>query len=240
MTASKSVYEVLKEHAKEDADCTCAEDSAYRMFFDLLQADPTEGSLLASADGSYVCVNHDNDANKNIRLFDNYNYTVYVPTNEAIRNLITSGALPTWEEYEANKSDAETAAFIADRIQSFLRYHIQDNSVFIKGANVSNEKFESSKLNEVTRRFYSVTVNADNNGLDVTDQLGRTVHVTKKEGFYNTICREFWISESTTPKGVRATRSLISSSNAVVHQVDDVLLFSADQQKNWYSAMRGY
>lgn len=240
MTACQSVYEVLRAHAKEDADCTCAEDSAYRMFFDLLQADPTEGSLLAGADGSYVCVNSDNDANKNIRLFDNYNYTVYVPTNEAIRKLIASGALPTWEDYETNKADTETAAFIADRIQSFLRYHIQDNSLFIQGAPVSNEKFESSKLNEKTRRFYSMTVNADYSGMDITDQLGRTVHVTQKEGLYNTICREFWISQSTTPKGVRATRSLISSSNAVVHQVDDVLLYSADQQKDWYSTMRGY
>ena len=37
--------------------------------------------------GKYVCAGTDN---KNVRLFENYNYTVYVPHNDSIRFLIDS------------------------------------------------------------------------------------------------------------------------------------------------------
>ena len=65
----------------------------------------------------------------NMSLFDNYNYTVYVPTNAAIRKLISDGILPTWEDLEAYQGDSHACEFIADRIHSFLRYHVQDNSI---------------------------------------------------------------------------------------------------------------
>ncbi len=238
MTSDKSVFEILKEHAKSDAECTCAADSAYRMFFELLQNDTTSTSLLASSDGSYVCANSENDANMNMSLFDNYNYTVYVPTNAAIRKLISDGILPTWEDLEAYQGDSHACEFIADRIHSFLRYHVQDNSILYGGATVSNEMYESSKLNEDTRRFYPVTVTNDASGITVTDQVGNTANVVMTDGLYNNICREYWMSVSTSPKGVRATRSLISSSHAVVHQIDAALIYGEEMQMNWATAMR--
>lgn len=237
MTSPQSVYEVLKAHAKADAECTCAADSAYRLFFEFLQSDTTETALLTSSDGSYVCANHDNEANKNIRLFDNYNYTVYVPTNESIRKMIADGFLPTWDDHDAVKNDS-LRALVAERIQSFLRYHIQDNSIFVGGEPQNGIQYESSKLNEVTRRFYSITVNSDANGMTVKDQLNKTCHVVKTEGLYNNNCREFWMSVSTSPKGVRANRSLVSSSNAVVHQIDGVLKYSEEMNSDWHYILR--
>ena len=239
MTSDQSVFEVLKAHAKADADCTCAADSAYRLFFELLQGDNTSGSLLKAADGSYVCANNENDANKNIRIFDNYNYTVYVPTNAAIRELIAKGYLPTWDDYEANESDEKASAFIAERIENFLRYHIQDNSLYYEGPSYTAEKFETSKLNEQTRRFYSVSVTSDQSGIEVTDQLGRSAHVLREEGLYNNPCREYWIEMlAGSVKGVRATRTLISSSNAVVHQIDNTLIYDESMLQSWTSEMR--
>lgn len=237
MTSSQSLFEVLKAHAKEDALCNCEADSAYRMFYTLLQQDTTATALLSTSNGdNLVCANNENDANMNCRLFDNYNYTVYVPTNQAIRELIGKGYLPTWEDWEAYKSNVDAGNFIANRIQSFLRYHIQDNSIFVGGAPVAGVQYETSKLNEKNRRFYSVTVSADANGLQVTDQLNTVARVVKTEGLYNNICRELWMTVS--GKGVRATRSLVSSSNAVVHQIDKALIYNTEFQTDWYSEMR--
>ena len=238
MTSDQSVFEVLKAHAKEDSECTCAADSAYRLFYELLQGDPTSTALLAGADGSYVCANNENDANKNIRIFDNYNYTVYVPTNEAIRKMIADQQLPTWADYEEYENDERSSAFIAERIQSFLRYHIQDNSLYYQGPTYSNEKFETSKLNDQTRRFYPLTVTSNAEGIEVTDQMGRTAHVVREEGLYNNPCREYWMAVSGTVKGVRGTRSLVSSSNAVVHQIDNTLIYDKSQLNNWVTEMR--
>ena len=98
--------------------------------------------------------------------------------------------------------------------------------------------YESSKLNEDTRRFYPVTVTNDASGITVTDQVGNTANVVLTDGLYNNICREYWMSVSTSPKGVRATRSLISSSHAVVHQIDAALIYGEEMQMNWSTAMR--
>jgi len=230
-TSPLSVYEILKAHAKADEECTCEADSAYRAFFELLSNDPTDNALLSSSDGNYVCANNENQANMNIRLFDNYNYTVYVPTNKSIRELIASGALPTWKDYEDNLENEATRNFIAERIQNFLRYHIQDNSVLIGGDPVDGIQYETSKLNEATRRFYSVTINANSSALTVTDQLQNKATVLTNSKLYNHICREYWLSVS--GKGAKATRSLISSSNAVVHQIDQPLFFDKGQLDNW-------
>lgn len=48
--------------------------------------------------------------NKNLRLLDNYNYTVYVPTNAAIQNLQDNGYLPTDAELDRGDYDPKTGA----------------------------------------------------------------------------------------------------------------------------------
>ena len=57
--------------------------------------------------------------NRNVTLMDNYNYTVYVPTNESVRELIDAGVLPTWDDYRMigvkavgdGKDDEETLKY---------------------------------------------------------------------------------------------------------------------------------
>lgn len=219
-TSTKSVYQVLKEEAaKPDGKC--------KLFYSLLADDNTSSNFLTKIDGSYKCAN--NLENFNISLFDNYNYTVYVPTDDAIQALIDAGNLPTWTDYETafNAGDDELAEKIATRIHDFIRYHVQDRAVCINGGNVDNEQYESAKLNPKNNRYYSFTVTADANSYSVTDQLGNTRNVITNGGFYNKICREYWIKG--TPGSETAT--LESSSNAVVHLIDGVLLFDKSQKK---------
>ncbi len=238
MTSSLSVYEVLKGHAKRDDECTNASDSAFRAFYELLTLDKSSSALTQSQDGSYYCANQEND-NKNLSLFDNYNYTVYVPTNAAIRKLIQEGILPTWDDYN-NTTDKDEQKFIADRIHSFLRYHIQDNSVLIGGEEFAATDYESSKLNDATRRFYSIKVTNNNGSLTLVDRMKNTRKVETQNDLYNIICREYWMKASGTGTAVRKSRELVSSSHAVVHQIDDVLIYADEMQKDWKSVMRGF
>ena len=178
---------------------------------------------------------------KNLTLLDNYNYTIYVPTNESIRDLINRGLLPTWDDYEAmeNEGFADEAAvdsaqqIIKNIIVNFIRYHVQDHSVAINMAPELYEEdqetgvktpsyvniFESMKRNYDTGRFYGLESDNSNGQLTVKDVMGNVRHVTKQDGLYNNICREYWFN------GSGNTARIFMASDAVVHQIDAPLFY---------------
>jgi len=174
-------------------------------------------------------------SSKNLKLLDNYNYTVYAPTNNSIQELIDKGLLPTWEDYEAqtdsiwgSEEAAEQAkAIIKDIIVGFLRYHVQDHAIMI-GMAPENDRYENSfetmRRSPETGRFYPVTVNNEGDQMWVKDALGNKRNVVKTEGLYNRICRDYWFR--TSPQG-----QCYMASDAVVHQIDGVLL--AEEMKPW-------
>ena len=224
MTSPKSVYEILKQERDNGGDS---------LFFNLIYADESNTALFASKDGKYYSLNP--AENKNITVFDNYNYTVYIPSDAAIKQMIDNGYLPTWDDYDTATSEEEKEA-IAERIHNFIRYHIQDNSVYIGGDKVSNYQYESAKLNPKNNRFYSLSVTQDGNSLTVKDQLGRTF--TAKTAESNKCCREYWIELGS---GVKVDNlrtgaykcGISSSSNAVLHKIDGVLLYDKSQETRW-------
>ena len=218
----KSVYKTLSEHAE------------YSRFFDLLRGgdpDSAQYNLTASLiDNSYSCVDF------NIRLFDNYHYTVWVPTNESLDKLHQEGVLPYWEDLEAQTDEAwggdRDAAKrmkyqIRQRILDFLRYHIQDFSVFMGQGTVSG-RYETSKLNPENKKFFSLAVNADNSHITVTDALHNERHVlTGNAALFNNMCREYLFTNK-DPENA-ASGNLYSSAYAVVHLIDGPLFFSDSQ-----------
>ncbi len=216
LTASKSVYQILKEEAaKEGSQC--------KLFFKMLTENPTTTALLKNNDAGYKCVNP--SENYNMTLFDSYNYTVYIPTDAAIQKLIDAGSLPTWSDYKGDRSKQDT--IVAERILNFLKYHIQDRAVCIGGAPVSGEQFESGLLDEETKRFYTYSVTSNANDLVVEDNSGNKRNVVKTTGLWNRISREYWIGGN--PGATSATIS--STSDAVVHQIDDVLFYDENEQR---------
>lgn len=226
-TADVSVYGIMKDNPE------------FSQMYTLMSEDETTDAMFISSMGKetkYYCANHDDNLNKNVRLFDKYNYTVYVPQNSAIEKLISEEKLPTWADYRAYTDDAERGDsvaivaqnIIATRIQNFIRYHIQDNSVYIGGPDVAGIQYESSKLNEKTRRYY--WIKADNNGgLTVEDYKHNVHHVVMTDGNYNLTAREYWFTEAGTK--TNRTRTLYSASDAVVHLIDGVLLY--EDLTNW-------
>ena len=172
-------------------------------------------------------------SSKNLKLLDNYNYTIYAPTNNSIQELIDKGLLPTWEDYEEQTDsiwgteDAaeEAKAIIKDIIVSFLRYHVQDHAILI-GMAPENGKYENTletmRRNLETGKFYPVTVNNDGGQMWIQDMQGNKRNVVKTDGLYNRICREYWF---------KSTGQCYMASDAVVHQIDGVLL--AEEMKPW-------
>ena len=182
---------------------------------------------------------------KNLTLLDNYNYTIYVPTNESIRDLIDRGLLPTWDDYEAmeNEGFADEAAvdsaqqIIKSIIVNFIRYHVQDHSVAINMAPELYDEdletgvktpsyvniFESMKRNYDTGRFFGLESDNSNGQLTVKDVMGNVRHVTKQDGLYNNICREYWFNTKGTTSPNDDT--IFMASDAVVHQIDAPLFY---------------
>ena len=87
--AQKSLYMTLQEHPE------------YYAFERLL----SYGDLLSlKLNNKYNPANTKN-GNQNLRLFDNYNYTVFVPSTEAITRLQDQQLLPTWDILEKTYTD---------------------------------------------------------------------------------------------------------------------------------------
>ena len=219
LTASKSVSQVLAEIADAGGDS---------LFFKLLSDDESTSAILQGSikysSTTYSCLN---SKYPNVGLFENYNYTVYVPSDASIQQLINDGYLPTWEDWLKAEAEGRTKDqdSIANIIHNFVRYHIQDNSVYIGGDPVNAVKYETGKLNPKNKRFYSLEVTASATDMTVTDQLGNVRKVVKNKGNYNKTCREYWLGGSNA-----SNRTIYTSSNAVVHQIDGYLLFDAATQ----------
>lgn len=185
---------------------------------------------------------------KNLDLFDNFNYTVYVPKDKilAIMTGIDDSpaaqahplykTLPTWEDF-VNASSDEEQVFIANRIHDFVRYHVQDNSVFVNGGNI-NATYETAKVNSDTKKFYTLNVNANASQLTVTDALNNKYTVGIND-FCNKPIREYWIQGTPGKIKDKTTITQIKGcSNAVVHKIDGALFYDARQKQDWQSAFR--
>ena len=212
LTGRRSAYAILRDNPK------------YERFFDLLRG----SKLLSSKSTGNTCVD------QNITLFDAYNYTIYVPTNEAIDQMYADGTLPSWADLDAMTADMfggdanalkKAKTIIEDKINNFLRYHIQDNSVIIGGVDNSEVKYETFKINNANKRFFSLTVTSDDSRMQLVDQMNNVRNVVKKEGLYNNQGREYWIDSKTD--------QIYNASDVVVHLIDGTLLYGGEQLTPW-------
>ena len=226
LTTDQSVYLTLDKHEE------------FSLFKELLEYDVADLMATTVTKNNYAA-GMQKKGSKNLKLLDNYNYTIYVPTNSAIQKLIDDGLLPTWEDYEAQTEEiwgsegaADSAkAVIKNIIVNFIRYHVQDhavlvgmapelydekeeNGVFVKVPKYENT-YETMKRNNETGRFSPLIVNNEGRQMWVKDVLGNKRNVIKTEGLYNSICREYWF---------KSTGQCYMASDAVIHQIDGVLL----------------
>lgn len=163
----------------------------------------------------------------NIASFNNYHYTVYVPTNASLQAAIDAGKIHTWEQIsdmeESGTVPPEGIDDMKAQLNAFLRYHIQDNSLFLGmdyqnegGSSTFTRNYETAIMNEESQKFYTLKIEMKPESLQVTDLKGNTRHVlTESPATYNWPAREYQIQGD----------NLATSAFAVVHIIDGPLFF---------------
>ena len=193
-----------------------------------------EGSDLLETihDGRFAC------SDTCISVFNNFHYTIYVPTNESIDALIAAKKLPTWDDVAVldtlSGEQKEKAQLYTRQINEFLRYHIQDNALFIGADNTtgndaanadgtSTTEFETAFIDKKSKTFNKLAIITDKAGssISVRDKAGNTRHVmTDRNGLYNLMAREYTYNSSS-----KSSATIIhNSSSAVIHLIDGPLL----------------
>lgn len=229
---------------------------------------------------------------RNISTFNTYHYTVYVPTNESIKKLISDGLLMTADDIEEEKirledmedaiynaensgaTDSEIAAlekayldelirlariergaadgepniasdslysismrtaFLGEQIEAFVKYHIQDNSVYygaefkIDTVHVGHEaSYETAYMNK-KNQFEKLRVRSNSKGIFLRDTQSKSeddytevnVGAKSKSGapLYNIMCREY---EYNALDWSQVTQ-IETSSFVVIHQIKEPL-----------------
>ena len=245
MPSQKSFYMTLREHEE------------YHTFLELLENDycdllsPTLGK-----NNNYSC-GQQARGNKNLRVFDNYNYTAYIPTNATLQKLQQDGILPLTEELEmgdendevidsicraegwyeglttekditAQREKVKTA--IKDIVTNFIRYHLQDHSVAVGMPIASGDNvYESMKRNLETGRFTPIEAHVSTSSMTVVDEMGNTRNVVTTSGLYNNLCREYWFDKQ---------NRLFMFSDVVVHQIDGPLFYSSQAMRPWRDVVK--
>lgn len=219
-TARNSVSDILESHEEFSEFRKLLDETGY-VTTTISITDDSEDAK-PGATKSFACPSY------NISLFNTFNYTVYVPTNESIRQLQDDGKLPTVEDLENTSLDEEERVALREQIRQFVRYHIQDNSIFIGEGDVnqgiSPSKYETaaySRTNNGVLSYQKVTPQASNSGMTVTDAVGNVRHVQTANGLYNLMAREYQFDSN----DVEAGAPVRTSSYAVVHQIDGPLLY---------------
>ncbi len=171
-----------------------------------------------------------------ITFLQQYDYTLYIPENTLLQDAMSKHYIPTPEElqelYELSADGQETHIdslyqIAVNKLRRFIRYHIQDNSVFIKGKKETDTEYLTETIDNTTKLFYPVHVTNTGNSITVRDYMGEEAHVTDREGLYNLIGRDIRVNNtgnSQSPEMSKAT-TIESYSCTVVHQIDKILWY---------------
>lgn len=172
----------------------------------------------------------------NVNYFNSYNYTVFAPNNDAMQKAYDEG-LPKWDDVYAlyekynrednpeakegmqYQADRDKALAMVEEINSFIRYHFMDNSVY---ADYSIETGENSTACADTLGVKSkLTIQQNSpNTLTVVDLHGNsiTVNADGSTGMVNQMTRDYVFNTT-----ARSANKINTSSFAVIHEISTPL-----------------
>ncbi len=221
-TPLQSVYKILSETPE------------FSEFFGLLNGFPANKEIFVKKTNYY-------GIDFNISFFNTFNYSVYVPTNEAILQAIDEGLIMNWDQID-RLEDAQVKNDEISKLERFLRYHFQDNSVFLDGetyyklyqtATIKKDNLET-QFKTYKDKYYRLGITCDGENIKLDTENYGTAHVIRDNGLYNILTRDYIFSGN--PQAYReidgtgtgsefASSSIITSSTAVIHQIDNILRF---------------
>lgn len=181
-----------------------------------------------------------------VRFFNNYRYTIFLPSDEAVAAAIEKG-LPTIEDIEnfvslhcsgsnwdGEKDEATgmpvnqlKAQAMYTCLVNFIKYHFCDQSYFVdRFVDNAYTTSQSACTDSKTNTFINVSIKHANGGvMQVRDAAGRVSEVTTDAQYNNIFARDYELnaSASQNPKYIK------SSSYAVLHGLKgkDFLLFDS-------------
>ncbi|MDD3078450.1 MAG: fasciclin domain-containing protein [Paludibacter sp.] len=182
-----------------------------------------------------------------IKFFNAYQYTVYVPTNDAINAAITAGKIKDWQTIYNMTNEAARSTAINKMIR-FLKYHFQDNAVFV--GQTYNAEYQSATIKNdnsdtywgtAKNKYLKIGVVGDGSTLKLTadgpsGSTPASAEVDKSNGLYNIIAKDYIFAKLPTAyKNVDGTgnvsgtafssSTITTSASAVIHQINNVLTF---------------
>lgn len=193
-----------------------------------------------------------------VRFFNNYHYTIYAPTNDAMNEAYAAG-LPTWDQIDQfiidnidslkipdpnpdpSGADPERDAAVQKKYQyqqqamamctsllNFLKYHFQDHSIFVDNITADNE-FQTSCVDNTTNAYIMLGTHQTNGALSVTDNLGNTHSVVSP---YNVLANDMEFTKSVA-QGLYSTPGCVKvNSNVVIHTLNSYLNFMSSSSWN--------
>jgi len=155
-----------------------------------------------------------------VSSFGNFQYTVLVPTNEAVDEAFRNDpSLHTWDEIAAQMDNPTLQRSWSVRLMRFLQYHFVDNSTYVDDQPFQALTYETAARTDAGR-FQKLTVSGDGQNLTFTDGHGHEAHVVKTPGLYNLQSRDFIVNSS----DYRTATQIVSSSQSVIHLIDCALI----------------
>lgn len=215
-----------------------AENEEFSEFYSMLQAcgalstntNSTINWSSASKNGNLIYIPDKASKSSINYLLNTYHYTIYAPTNEAMREAYDMG-LPTLDMLdeamaideddttEIYKEIEDSAEHLKKVILDFVKYHIQDNAIFADPG-FENGNFETAKTNPNTGRSFKLTVVGDGNNLSVQGICSEAQNVNKG-AMSNVMAREYWLNNYK----VESANLIETSSFVVLHAIDHPLLY---------------
>lgn len=217
-------------------DCANALNGAYDLKNQLFDIETSEAlnrkyTIFADFSGSYA--RYGNANTMLVNFFHNFNYTIFVPTNEGMQKAIAEG-LPTIESIEQfveesldgngqlpdDKREQAQARYLT--LLNFLKYHFCDKSYFLEPDLESGEIEQTTTacIDASNQQALTADINSGNGMLMVRDASNRYKAV--KPDLANIIARDAEFNDHPT-----RARYIRSASNVVLHGIDnaDYLLF---------------
>jgi len=190
----------------------------------ILEATPEFSEFAGLLEASGLIENNYKDktcGDNYINVFNSYQYTVYVPTNESIRNLINDGKLPDPEQIDEKREAGINVTADSTKLVNFVKYHIQDNALVIGGRNESS-LYETALIDTRTNSFVRLSVTADDKEISIKDGKNNTRRVVKTSpAVYNRFAREYIYPG----KSAKDATDIETNSSIVIHQIDGPLMY---------------
>ncbi len=193
--------------------------------------------LFSQQDGSY---NSLDAVDGNVMLFNTYNYTLYVPNNNAMDAAYALG-LPDVEDIYTKFEDlsptypegcpepqASELKEKLDVLKNFVRYHFQNISLYADVDNLPSASYQSMYTNNYGLA-QEYTVSGGNKQLSLKDAAGNThtINANNTSMASNQMARDYWLNDKRT-----TATEIATSSFCVLHELSSALNYNSKTSSN--------